>query len=111
MGPVRQFSEITEVLQEETMEFVNSIAKIVHMEVAMHGGATNKNVGDAFLCVWRFPVQLSDGSKVKYSDIEKVHFVVITENRDPSVRAGIHQREQESTNVNRNPPKTTEIHH
>ena len=33
------------------MEFVNSIAKIVHSEVHMHGGAANKNIGDAFLLV------------------------------------------------------------
>ena len=38
-------------LQEEVMEFVNSIAKIVHMEVSLHGGAPNKNIGDAFLLV------------------------------------------------------------
>ncbi len=37
------------------MEFVNSIAKIVHTEVALHGGAANKNIGDAFLLVWKFP--------------------------------------------------------
>ncbi len=37
------------------MEFVNSIANIVHMEVARHEGAANKNIGDAFLLVWKFP--------------------------------------------------------
>ena len=52
---IRQFTDATEVLQEGIMEFVNSIAKIVHMEVAMHGGSANKNIGDAFLLVWKFP--------------------------------------------------------
>ncbi len=33
------------------MEFVNSIARIVHTSVAIHGGAANKNIGDAFLLV------------------------------------------------------------
>lgn len=37
------------------MEFVNSIASIVHMEVALHNGSANKNIGDAFLLVWKFP--------------------------------------------------------
>ena len=37
------------------MEFVNSIAKIVHMEVSLHGGSPNKNIGDAFLLVWKLP--------------------------------------------------------
>ncbi len=41
--------------QEDIMEFVNSIANIVHMEVALHEGAANKNIGDAFLLVWKFP--------------------------------------------------------
>ena len=31
---IRQFTDATEVLQEEVMEFVNSIAKIVHLEVS-----------------------------------------------------------------------------
>ncbi|KAK9835000.1 hypothetical protein WJX81_003326 [Elliptochloris bilobata] len=56
---VRQFTDATEVLQEDVMEFVNSIARIVHMEVSLHGGAPNKNVGDAFLLVWKFPKGLS----------------------------------------------------
>lgn len=42
---------LTHRLQEEVMEFVNSIAHIVHTSVAMHGGAANKNIGDAFLLV------------------------------------------------------------
>eukprot|EP00887_Chlorella_sp_A99_P003219 scaffold9.g3219.t1 len=52
---IRAFTDATEVLQEEVMEFVNSIAKIVHVEVALHGGAANKNIGDAFLLVWKLP--------------------------------------------------------
>ncbi|KAI7843293.1 hypothetical protein COHA_003125 [Chlorella ohadii] len=46
---IRSFTDATEVLQEDVMEFVNSIAQIVHSEVALHGGAANKNIGDAFL--------------------------------------------------------------
>ena len=38
------------------MEFVNSIAHIVHQEVSLHGGAANKNIGDAFLLVWKLPL-------------------------------------------------------
>lgn len=48
---IRQFTDATEVLQEEVMEFVNSISKIVHTEVSLHGGFPNKNIGDAFLLV------------------------------------------------------------
>lgn len=36
------------------MSYVNAIAKIVHMEVSLHYGSANKNIGDAFLLVWKF---------------------------------------------------------
>jgi class 3 adenylate cyclase len=52
---IRNFTDITEVLQEDVMEFVNYIASIVHAEVSLHGGAANKNIGDAFLVVWKLP--------------------------------------------------------
>lgn len=56
---IRQFTDATEVLQEGVMEFVNSIAQIVHMEVSLHGGSANKNIGDAFLLVWKFPPEVT----------------------------------------------------
>ena len=56
---IRQFTDTTEVLQEDIMEFVNTIAKIVHMEVHVHGGSANKNIGDAFLLVWKFPKDIT----------------------------------------------------
>ena len=52
---IRNFTSATEVLQEDIMEFVNCIASVVHEEVSFHGGAANKNIGDAFLMVWRIP--------------------------------------------------------
>lgn len=61
---IRSFTEITEILQEGVMEFVNSIASIVHTEVSLHGGAPNKNIGDAFLLVWKFPESDSRRSSV-----------------------------------------------
>lgn len=36
------------------MVFVNEIAEIVHSEVDKYKGAANKNIGDAFLLVWKF---------------------------------------------------------
>lgn len=56
---IRQFTDATEVLQEGVMEFVNSIAQIVHMEVHLLGGSANKNIGDAFLLVWKFPEEIT----------------------------------------------------
>ena len=52
---IRAFTDATEVLQEEVMEFVNTIARLVHAHVTSRGGSANKNIGDAFLLVWKFP--------------------------------------------------------
>lgn len=55
---IRNFTEITEVLQEEIMLFVNKIGELVHSSVFRYGGSANKNIGEAFLLVW----QLNDQS-------------------------------------------------
>lgn len=36
------------------MVFVNEIAEVVHSTVDYYSGAPNKNIGDAFLLVWKF---------------------------------------------------------
>lgn len=51
---IRNFTDATEVLQEGVMLFVNEIAEIVHKIVDNFSGAANKNIGDAFLLVWKF---------------------------------------------------------
>ena len=50
---IRNFTDATEVLQTEVMTFVNSIAAIVHINIVKFGGSNNKNIGDAFLFVWK----------------------------------------------------------
>lgn len=52
---IRNFTDATEILQEDVMVFVNEIAEIVHTLVDHFSGAANKNIGDAFLLVWKFP--------------------------------------------------------
>ena len=37
------------------MQFVNEIAEIVHSTVDQMNGVSNKNLGEAFLFVWRIP--------------------------------------------------------
>ena len=58
---IRQFSDTTELLQEEIIVFVNTIVEIVH-KVAIHweGTPTNNN-GDKYLITWRLPT--SDDAK------------------------------------------------
>lgn len=50
---IRNFTDATEVLQEGVMLFVNEIGEICHGMVDRYSGAANKNVGDAFLLVWK----------------------------------------------------------
>ncbi len=51
---IRRFTDTSEVLMEDIMVFVNEIAEIVHSCADSCGGMANKNVGDAFLIVWRY---------------------------------------------------------
>ena len=51
---IRNFTDATEELQEGVMLFVNEIGEIVHGIVDKYSGAANKNIGDAFLIVWKF---------------------------------------------------------
>ena len=50
---IRDFTSTTECLKEEVMLFVNIVAGIVHRTTVETNGAPNKNIGDAFLLVWR----------------------------------------------------------
>ncbi len=50
---IRNFTDITEVLNERCMLLVNSIADILHSNVHSRMGSANKNIGDAFLLVWK----------------------------------------------------------
>ena len=51
---IRNFLDITEVLQTKVMLFVNQIAEISHSQVDKFKGSTNKNIGESFLMVWKF---------------------------------------------------------
>ncbi|MCO5566554.1 hypothetical protein L7F22_020231 [Adiantum nelumboides] len=50
---IRNFTDATECLQEDVMVFVNKIADLVHNKVVIYHGYPNKNIGDAFLLVWK----------------------------------------------------------
>jgi class 3 adenylate cyclase len=52
---IRNFTDATEVLQEGVMVFVNKIGMIIHTLCDKHLGWANKNIGDAFLVVWKYP--------------------------------------------------------
>ena len=50
---IRNFTDITEELQESIILFVNEIAFIIHRYAYIYQGSANKNIGDAFLLVWK----------------------------------------------------------
>lgn len=52
---IRYFSEITDILKTDILPFVNTVADIVHSIVNLYQGAPNKNIGEAFLLIWKIP--------------------------------------------------------
>ena len=72
---IRQFDKITIALEERISLFVNNIAEIVHSSVDRFGGATNKNIGDAFLNVWKFynetPIKKTKLSTMKRQSLQR----------------------------------------
>merc|ERR1719409_1490848 len=60
---IRQFTDTVECLQDQVMLFTNSVGEIVHQSCNDNRGEPNKNIGDAFLIVWR-PRTLGDHTKI-----------------------------------------------
>jgi len=50
---IRNFTDCTEILQGDVVKLVNGVAAYVHTAVKDNFGAPNKNIGDAFLLVWK----------------------------------------------------------
>ena len=84
------------------MIFVNNIGEVVHSMVDRYLGAANKNIGDAFLLVWKiqenkYTIDLNDNSIVYHdktyinvlSDFAAISFVQINAkiNRLPKILA------------------------
>jgi class 3 adenylate cyclase len=61
------------------MVFVNEIADIVHSCVDKFAGSTNKNIGDAFLLIWKFPHL----EKILENEESQVDPMAILKNADP----------------------------
>lgn len=73
---IRHFTDATEVLKEKVMLFVNRIGEIVHGCVDDYHGAPNKNIGDAFLLVWRLS-GVSLDRQTKLADMAILSFIRI----------------------------------
>lgn len=66
---IRDFSTVTESLQENTILFINQIADIVHSSVDLYFGSINKNIGDAFLSVWKIPINPDNIKTLQENDL------------------------------------------
>merc|ERR1711904_305887 len=67
----------TEVLQDKVMVFVNQVAQIVHTIVDTWHGAANRNIGDAFLIVWRMGAHFEPKVRSKVGDMSVLSFVQV----------------------------------
>ena len=86
---IRKFTNATEILREGVMIFVNEIGHICHGIVDRFSGAANKNVGDAFLFVWKLEpedmytdnsgnLKLRENSRVsQIADMSVVSFMLL----------------------------------
>lgn len=50
---IHHFEDVLVKLTDDVLTFVNTIAEIVHENVAHWGGQCNKNLGNAFVILWR----------------------------------------------------------
>lgn len=64
---LEDFIATMEVLETDIMTYVNQVAEITHSMVDRYGGSANKNIGEAFLCVWKFP----NADEIETMDINK----------------------------------------
>ncbi len=63
---IHHFEDVLVQLTDDVLTFVNTIAEIVHENVAHWGGQCNKNLGNAFVILWRI------------DDEEKLHMILNT---------------------------------
>ena len=54
------------------MTFVNQIAEITHSQATKNGGSSNKNLGEAFLLVWKYknPDEFKDKEGIEIKDLK-----------------------------------------
>ncbi|CAD7932347.1 unnamed protein product [Amoebophrya sp. A25] len=71
---IHHFSEATEILGDRIMIYVNQVAEVVHSLTDMFGGNANKNIGDAFLLVWKIATLPKDISgELEENPISREH--------------------------------------
>lgn len=87
---IRGFAQINKSLGSQVLEFVNLIAEILHTNVHLHLGSTNKNIGDVFLLVWKFK-----NSELIYESGDKLVKLLNDESGDEGLDNKVSQRVNE----------------
>ena len=64
---IHHFQEISIAIETWLMNYVNLIADVVHSEVDRYGGSANKNMGEAFLLVWKIEQDVKISNQNEYS--------------------------------------------
>jgi len=83
---IRNFTDATEVLQDQVMIFVNRIASVVHSCINEFFGSPNRNIGDAFLLVWDLE-GWDDSKRRRLADMSllSLYKVIAEINKSPSL--------------------------
>jgi len=67
---IEEYEDVLEALNEDILPFTNTAASIVHDAVTQNGGQPNRNLGEAFLCVWKPPTRDGiDPSQLSSADL------------------------------------------
>jgi class 3 adenylate cyclase len=53
---INAFEGVTDALQEDTIVYLNQISEVIHTQVDIYNGVSNKNLGDTYLLVWKVPI-------------------------------------------------------
>lgn len=77
---IRQFTVTSQCLDEQIINFINTIAEIVHGVADQYSGYANRNIGDAFLIVWEFPKYFENrqDSIAKYKPEQRADMALIS---------------------------------
>jgi len=67
---IDDYEDVLECLGEEILPFTNTAATIVHSAVTDNGGQPNRNLGEAFLCVWKPQFAYGDETTCSIAELE-----------------------------------------
>jgi len=86
---IRNFTSLTEVLQADVVKLVNGVARRLHDSVVAFHGDPNKNIGDAFLVVWKPKKGIEAIQDVADAALKSYIQCILEIARDPMLNAQI----------------------